>query len=677
MHSQRVHPFPRRSSSILCAVAILIASALGACGGGSGGSAPASPVPGTPGPVTPAPGAPVVQTGAAPSANVLAGVQSELQFPIGMAMDKAGNILVIDASTQLIHKITPQGVMTALAGSRMVHGFADGQGDKASFSFNYESRAMVDAAGNLIVTDTCNNTVRRITPEGLVSTVAGTQRANCIPYTSQAYIYSGDTRGTLSRPGGIALDANGDYLVLSADAIVQRITPAGQVSAIKWAIDSASTSQLGRATNIATGKDGVVYASDASRIYRITNGVARFVAGGPPANGSRDGQGAAAGFSRINGLALDASGNLYITQGGAVRKMTPDGLVTTVAGNHVGPLVARDGSVASATFNTVGSMAFDAQGVLTMVDVGADAVRQLSPQGVVSTLAATPLAAGERDGAGAAARFGGIGQSAVDSKGNFYLAEPDRAVVRRVGPDGAATVFAGIPGTRNEASATALRADALYYPTAVAVDARDAVYVADGQRVLKFEGGVMRTISSERIGNVTHIAVDADGNLALAAYSEVILMSADGKIVRRIDYKDVAPQAMEERRSIPGIWAASVAFDRNGNLYLADLDHGVILKGGKTGAFTLFAGTPNATGQRDGPARTGLIGFYSGPQMAFAPDGDMYLSGNGKVRKIAPDGTISTPALAWGLANIGSVSYGNGKLMGMAGHAVVFAPLPR
>lgn len=676
MHSARVHPFPRRSSSILCAVAMLIASALGACGGGSGGSAPASPAPSAPGPTTPAPTAPVVQAGAAPSANVLAGVQSELQFPIGMAMDKAGNILVIDASTQLIHKITPQGVMTTLAGSRMVHGSADGQGDKASFSFNFESRAMVDAAGNLIVTDTCNNTVRRITPDGLVSTVAGTQRSNCIPYTSQAYIYSGDTRGILSRPGGIALDANGDYLVLSADAIVQRITPAGQVSAIKWTNDSPPAPQLGRATNIVTGKDGVMYASDAFRIFRITNGVARFIAGGN-ATGSRDGQGAAASFWRINALALDASGNLYITQGGAVRKMTPDGLVTTVAGNNAGAVTARDGSAASATFNTVGSMAFDAQGVLTMVDVGADAVRQLSPLGAVSTLAATPLVAGEQEGVGALARFAGIGQSAVDSKGNFYLAESERAVVRRVGADGAATVFAGVPGIRNEVGGTAFRGEALNRPTAVAVDTKDAVYVADSQRVLKIEGSAVRTISSERLGNVIHIAVDADGTLALATASQVVLMSADGKIVRRIDYRDVAPQAMEERRSVPGFWAASVAFDRNGNLYVADLDHSVILKGGKTGPLTLFAGTPNATGERDGPARTGVLGFYSAPQMAFAPDGDMYLSGNGKVRKIAPDGTISTPALAWGLADVGSVSYGNGKLFGMAGHALVFAPLPR
>lgn len=606
---------------------------------------------------------------------VLAGAPSLLQTPGGMAVDRAGNTFVLDAGRQLILKITPDGTVSTLAGAELVFGSQDGVGAGASFRFNHESRMLIDAAGNLLVTDTCNNTIRRITPAGAVSTVAGQTGYSCGLREHPLRPDRQPVRRIFHRPGAIALDTNGDYLVLSGERVLQRVTPAGKVTTVNWSSEGVSA----RPTSLAVGKDGVMYGADSGRVYRVgSNAILRIVAG-QPVNGMEDGQGEAAGFNQIGGLAVTESGDVLIADASRLRKMSAGGMVTTLVGaDGIGG--TRDGGADSARFSLLGALAFDPAGQLIGLDVGARSLRRISSSGDVTTLTATPSTSGTVDGAANGARFGNLTHVASDSKGNLYMADRQRHVIRRVSPGGDTTVFAGVAGVRNDPLTGAFRADAFGYPDNVAIDGKDVMYVSDVQRIVKIKDGVMTTLiplgGKNEIGSVYGMAVDLDGNLAVAGIYTAYIFSPAGKIIRRIDKSDLSPELSANRAGY-GLTPRAVAFDRAGNLYLADLYGHVVFKVAKDGPVAVFAGTSGVAGDQDGARGSASLGFYSQVQMTFAPNGDLYMTGQGKLRKISPDGTVTTPALAWGNPSLLSITFSNGLLKGMTRYAAVQTPLPQ
>jgi sugar lactone lactonase YvrE len=198
---------------------------------------------------------------------------------------------------------------------------------------------------------------------------------------------------------------------------------------------------------------------------------------GDGAPGARDGAAAAAGFGEPYGVAVGRDGSVYVADAGEsnrIRKVTPLGEVLTLAGGREG---FADGAGAGAAFNTPSGLALDAEGILYVADTGNHRVRRVTPEGLVTTLAGDG-AAGFRDGAAAQAQFDAPVGVAVDKDGAVYVADTYNDRVRVVGKDGQVRTLAGL-GTPGHADGGALDAALFDTPCALAVNEGGEVYVAD------------------------------------------------------------------------------------------------------------------------------------------------------------------------------------------------------
>ena len=295
------------------------------------------------------------------------GVGSAARFyePEGVAVDGAGNVYVADTYNDTIRKIKQGGAVTTLAGMAGQEGSADGVGSAARF---YEPEGVAaDGAGNVYVADTWNHTIRKITPDGAVSTLAG--------LAGEAG--SADGIGSAARfcyPHGMAVDsATNIYVADSDNATIRRITPDGVVSTL-----AGQAGELGRA----------------------------------------DGTGSAARFRWPQGVAVDSTGNLYVADdyNNAIRKITPGGLVTTLGGG---------------VFDWPEDVAVDSVGNIYVAAEDSIIIQKMTPDGLVATLAGLARHSGSADGTGSAARFCFPVSVAVDPAGNLYVADDLNCTIRR------------------------------------------------------------------------------------------------------------------------------------------------------------------------------------------------------------------------------------------------------
>jgi sugar lactone lactonase YvrE len=279
-------------------------------------------------------------------------------------MDIGGvaDVYVADYDNHIIRKITPAGVVSTLAGMAGASGSTDGTGNAARFDF--PSGVAVDSAGSVYVADTSNHTIRMITPTGVVSTLAGMAGASG----------STDDTGSAARfssPSGVIVDSSGNvYVADTGNDTIRKITPAREVTTLAGTGGSA---------------------------------------------GSADGTGSAARFNSPGGVAVDDAGNVYVadTSNHTIRKITPAGAVTTPAGS-AGVQGSADGTGSAAQFNTPKAVAVDSAGNVYVADTSNDTIRKITPAGVVTTLAGSPGVPGSADGTGSAARFNLPGGVAVD-----------------------------------------------------------------------------------------------------------------------------------------------------------------------------------------------------------------------------------------------------------------------
>jgi sugar lactone lactonase YvrE len=478
------------------------------------------------------------------------GTAASFVDPEGVAVDASGNLYIADTGNCTIRKITAAGVVSTLAGSSLSSwGSADGTGTAARF--NYPTGITVDASGNLYVTDTENDTIRKITPAGVVTTLAG--KAGVIGYA--------DGTGTAAKfynPEGITVDASGNLYVTDGNgySTIRKITSAGVVTILAGNITEFGHHEDGTGTaaffsepeGIAVDASGNLYVADwgDDTIRKVTaEGVVTTVAGWANGCGSSDGTGSIttgspAFFCEPMGIAVDASGNLYVADTGnsTIRKITSEGVVTTLAG-EAGIQSSHDGTGTEARFYNPKGIAVDASGNLYVADKYNDTIRKITPEGVVSTLAGTAGQHGSADGAGSAASFYYPQGIAVDATGNLYVADTDNATIRKVTPEGVVTTLAGTAGTYGSTDGTG--AAALFEePEGIAVDASGNLYVADsyGNTIRKITpAGVVTTIIGVS-GNATAstgllpasiyaptgIAADSTGNLYITVPSAVLTL---------------------------------------------------------------------------------------------------------------------------------------------------------
>jgi hypothetical protein len=346
------------------------------------------------------------------------------------------------------------------AGQTGTTGHADGTGSAAQF--NSPADVAVDAAGNVYVADTSNNTVRMITPAGAVTTLAGQSGSN-------GHSDGTGTAALFNQPAGIAVDGSGNaYVADTNNNIVRKVviasgavtTLAGQAGVIGSADGTGTAASFSGPSGIVVDATGNLYVSDTlnDTIRKITSaGVVTTVAGTSGSASFNDGTGSAARFSGPQGLALDASGNLFVadSNNSAIRKVVvASGVVTTVAGG----MVVMPSSLRTAMAEASG-------------------VGNSAASSVITPTPPNP-GFGSTDGSSSQAKFFYPCAVAVDASGNLYVADTDNHTLREITPNGAVSTLAGLAGSSGSADGigTAARFN---YPTGVAVDSSGKVYVAD------------------------------------------------------------------------------------------------------------------------------------------------------------------------------------------------------
>jgi sugar lactone lactonase YvrE len=638
----------------------LIAALAGlqACGGGGadGGNPPASPA------------EPLALSLLAGNVNDSRGSRdgpgaiASFNGPRGVALDGSGNLYVADFSNHTIRKIDPAGTVSTLAGQARSFGSADGTGAEARFT-NPQDIA-VDANGTIYVADAGNHTIRRITADGVVSTLAGVAGQK------------GSTDGPIAdarfnSPTGLAVDNAGNLLVVDRlNSTVRMITPGGTVSTLAGKPDTVGSTDGNGANarfkfpnDVAVDAQGTIYVSDGDNftVRRIRNGVVSTLAGRAGEQGSVDGNGSNARFERPTGISVDGLGNVYLGDrlGEAVRKIDPAGNVSTLAGTSNAP-GAEDGIGAQARFSQPDGIAVDSAGNVFVSDRRNNNIRKISSSAVVTTLAGTVPQSGSTDGTGDQARFSVPDGIAIDALGNALVADRGNEVIRKISPDGQVTTLAGTPDATGNSDGTGNSA-AFDSPSDVAVDPAGNTYVADNDNntIRKISpAGEVTTLAGApgESGNVDGVGINArfddPEGIAVDAAGNVYVADTDNNTIRKITPAGLVTTlagSPDETGSADGIGVNArfdepdgIAVDAAGNVYVADTDNSTIRKITPQGIVSTLAGQANEEGDADG---TGAAARFSFPRdLDIDTQGNLYVldSGNHTVRKITPLGEVST-----------------------------------
>ena len=503
----------------------------------------------------------------------------DLGLTRGTAVAPDGTIYTADGYFNTIRKVGPDGTASVFAGTPdATGGSADGNG--AAARFLHPSGLALDAHGNLYVADTDNYTVRKITPAGAVTTIAG--RAGVAG--------SGGSSGTDARfamPRGIAVDAGGTvYVADTVNHTVSTISPSGAVAVL---------------------------------------------AGSAGQPGATDGLGAAARFYAPTGLAVDGAGNVYVADvdNQAIRKIAPDGHVQTLAGGY-----------GSGVFETPFGIAVGTDGGLVVTD--GYTLQRVSLAGVVTPMVGLRAHAGTVDGTGSAASFNLPGGMARDSAGNIYVAQPENGVVRKVSIGGVVTT---IPVGASSST-----------PRNIAIDAAGNLVVVGECAVRRITPGISQTVvagipgtcgkadgngTAARFDNLVGVAIDAAGNIVVSDVNGLheITPAGDARmLVSRGDGGDVdGPLAQAKVNAAP-----TLAFDPAGNLLMAEWN--TVRKITPDGIVSTLSGRRDSffSGSIDGPGNQARFGNLSG--IAVDAAGNAWVSdiGFSTIRRIAPDGTTTT-----------------------------------
>ena len=397
------------------------------------------------------------------------GNAARFYYPFGVAMDSSGKLYVADTDNNTIRMVAPGGVVSTLAGLAGSSGSSDGTGSAARF--NGPFGVTVDASGNVYVADTHNNTLRKVTPGGVVTTLAGQVGSSG----------SSDGTGTAARfnlPCGVAVDSSGYvYVVDTYNNTLRVVSPGGVVATIAGRAGYEGFSDGAGSVARFNAPQGVaVYGLGKSYIADTNNGKIRKEV--PAVMLST----ISAGFSQPTGVAADSSGNGYVADTGnnIIGKVTPSGVVSTLAGmaGPFGGSGSSDGTGSAARFNSPSGVAVDASGNLYIADTGNHTIRMITPGGVVTTLSGLAGSSGSNDGTGSAARFNNPKGVAVDGSGNLYVSDTGNHTIRMVTPGGVVTTIGGTSGVADGADGIGAAAK-FSQPFGITVSSTGTLFVAD------------------------------------------------------------------------------------------------------------------------------------------------------------------------------------------------------
>lgn len=533
--------------------------------------------------------------------------------PCDIAIDSAGDIYLADRDNAKVLRMHDHGSVTPLAGGQGKRG---GRPVGSDIEVQLEDTAGItlDPDGNAYFV--ASKRVWKLDPTGAIRPFAGTGE--------EGYWGDGEpaTAAGLDGPAGVTADSKGNvYVTETGNCRVRRIDRSGIITTVAGTSASSRARQkqrnvadihIGCPAGVAVDKAGNVFVTDGDddRTWRIDPlGVVTKVPG--------TGQDPDIGEGAPSGITVDAAGNVYVADPAhhRVRKIAPNGSVSTVAGTGEEGY-SGDGKLATeAMLDEPRGIAVDEAGNLYVADEMRDVIRKVDPEGIITAFAGTGETGFAGDGGPAIqARFWGPQSLALDANGNLYVADAGNRRIRRIDAAGIITTVAGTGETSMDGSTgPALKAE-FRYPSTVAVDNEGSVYVTESMDMWYDAPNWIRKIDSS--GVITVVV----GTL----YSGY---GGDGGPV--VD-------ALFDHPS-------GVAFDSEGNMYVADNLNCRVRKVDRAGTVTTVAGYPVRPGFRvDGQASESELGCPT--DVAVDLDGNVYLADpeDYRVRKIDPAGFITT-----------------------------------
>jgi sugar lactone lactonase YvrE len=611
--------------------------------------------------------------------------QALFSSPHGIAIDPSGNLYVADIYSDVIRKITPSGTVSTLAGMFRVAGYTDGAGSAASF--DYVTSMTTDPTGNIYAVEYSGHVIRKITPAGVVSTLAGTA-------TQNGDIDATGAAARFYRPRGITYNTDGHlYVTDSNNNKIRKVHPSTGVVTTLATLTASPT-------GITSSPDGYLYAivgnKTIARIDRSTGSVTTVV-GSTASSQIIDGLGTAASFQLMAEIHADSTGALYVIDGSAshvLRKITPDFNVITVAAVRDSE-PSRDGLALDARIYNVRGMCASPDGTLhtaeshtirrfVPTDLGRAPVIVSSPSSIVASegsdvqlafeidASPTPTFVWKQDAvivSGQITSTLSLSPSQSTDTDNYTLEATN--IHGSVVSDPVSVQIFGTPSNDDFANRTAIASlpstiEAHNYLTSS--EANEPIHVEpgggysawwtwtapnDGVVTLNARRSVVDALvavyTGTSLNNLTLIASgasDGSGNRPFLTFNVTAgtsyQIALDGRAgdTGSIGYELFYRYGVDP--FVSSLGGTGLVIDPDGNIYTAVSSSHIIRKISPTGVVTDIAGIAGTNGSADGPGASATFNWPA--DLARASDGTLYVSdgSNHTIRKVAPNGTVST-----------------------------------
>ena len=525
-----------------------------------------------------------------------------------LTVDPAGNLMVAEAGNHALRKISPEGTVSTVAGGDMVAALADGQGAAAKF-LNPQFVA-ADAKGNWYVSDK-GDYIRKVTPQGTVTTMASVSTDSNCQSSSMYFCHVG-------KP--LAVDAAG-AVYFTANNQLRKLGANGQMETLVNAISSKGIptpafSFVYQPSGLVVDAQGTIYIADRNQpvIRKVSPaGAMTILAGTEESSQAVDGQGSAARFVELQAITMDALGNLYVLEGnGAIRKVTPAGLVSTAR-----QPTQTWGSGWSYSFT---GFARDAAGNFYLSAVGNTAILKIDAQGLESVYAGHKGVVGDADGIGSAAQFSDPRSPSMDANGNVFVLD------RFVNPN------SHLSGHIDDSHSL---------------------------RRITPEGGTTSVVRMEYQNAMSGAAVDRLGNTYVGGGRRIRVVAPDGTVKSFFEGSESLPDGFKvltvDNSGAVYAAAGSTVPDPTLPILVPTRLYGAIYKISSDKTVSLLAGKAGVQGLVDGAGEAARFSSIGGGALDSA--GNLYVADphNHRIRKVSPAGLVSTVA-----GQVGTPGYSDG-----------------